>query len=63
MNMILGTLSTIARLVMVGDTLRDLSYCVPHSSLLFLRDMCGISCVTYSVWDILRDQSLTTCRA
>ena len=32
MSTIMGILSTIARLVMVGGTLRDLSYCVPHSS-------------------------------
>lgn len=32
MSMFMGILSTISRLVMVGDTLRDLSYCVPHSS-------------------------------
>ena len=29
MSMIMGILWTIARLVMIGDTLRDLSYCSP----------------------------------
>lgn len=44
MGTIMGIPSTIVRLVMVGDTLRDLSYCVPHSFLLLLRD---ILCVVY----------------
>lgn len=50
MSMLMGILSTIARLVMVGDTLRDLSYCVPHSSWLFLRDILS---VMYPAWLIL----------
>lgn len=32
MSTVVGILSTIAWLVMVEDTLRDLSYCVPHFS-------------------------------